>query len=130
MADTEMLDVPKQIAPHPRAMLWFSERSRYDAMLHANLPVFVLEGRPAAAARHALAAGHIEARHSPRLCMDGLDSTIRGSGTVTNSGKAFSSTRNVGPVASTTALSMTFCNSRIFPGQVYSRSRIIVSSAT
>lgn len=47
MADTEMLDVPKQIAPHPRAMLWFSERSRYDAMLHANLPVFVLEGQPA-----------------------------------------------------------------------------------
>ncbi|WP_432780645.1 DNA replication terminus site-binding protein (plasmid) [Pseudomonas corrugata] len=48
MAETDMLDVPKPIAPHPRAMLWFSERSRYDAMLHANLPFFVLEGQPAA----------------------------------------------------------------------------------
>lgn len=48
MAETDMLDVPKPIAPHPRAMLWFSERSRYDAMLHANLPFFVLDGQPAA----------------------------------------------------------------------------------
>lgn len=48
MAETDLLDVPKPIAPHPRAMLWFSERSRYDAMLHANLPFFVLDGQPAA----------------------------------------------------------------------------------
>lgn len=48
MAETDVLDVPKPIAPHPRAMLWFSERSRYDAMLHANLPFFVLDGQPAA----------------------------------------------------------------------------------
>ncbi|ANF89302.1 Replication terminus site binding protein (plasmid) [Pseudomonas antarctica] len=48
MAETDLLDVPKQIAPHPRAMLWFSERSRYDAMLHANLPFFVLDGHSAA----------------------------------------------------------------------------------
>lgn len=48
MAETDLLDVPKQIAPHPRAMLWFSESSRYDAMLHANLPFFVLGGQSAA----------------------------------------------------------------------------------
>lgn len=48
MAETDILDVPKPIAPHPRAMLWFSERSRYDAMLHANLPFFVLDGQLAA----------------------------------------------------------------------------------
>lgn len=48
MAETDLLDVPKQIAPHPRAMLWFSESSRYDAMLHANLPFFVLDGQSAA----------------------------------------------------------------------------------
>ena len=48
MAETDLLDAPKPIAPHPRAMLWFSERSRYDAMLHANLPFFVLDGQPAA----------------------------------------------------------------------------------
>lgn len=34
----------KQVAPHPRAMLWFSGSSRYDAMIHANLPVFVVVG--------------------------------------------------------------------------------------
>ncbi|AVK02522.1 replication terminus site-binding protein [Pseudomonas aeruginosa] len=44
MAETDVLDVPKPIAPHPRAMLWFSDSSRYDAMLHANLPFFVLRG--------------------------------------------------------------------------------------
>ncbi len=48
MAETDVLDVPKPIAPHPRAMLWFSSRSRYDAMLHANLPFFVRDGQPAA----------------------------------------------------------------------------------
>lgn len=48
MAETDLLDAPKPIAPHPRAMLWFSGRSRYDAMLHANLPFFVLDGQPAA----------------------------------------------------------------------------------
>lgn len=41
MADTEVLTERKSVAPHPRAMLWFSESSRYDAMVHANLPVFV-----------------------------------------------------------------------------------------
>ncbi len=34
----------KNVAPHPRAMLWFSGSSRYDAMIHANLPVFVVAG--------------------------------------------------------------------------------------
>lgn len=34
----------KRVAPHPRAMLWFSGNSRYDAMIHANLPVFVVAG--------------------------------------------------------------------------------------
>ena len=36
------------------------------------VPTHSLELVEAAAARHALAAGHIEARHSPRLCMDVL----------------------------------------------------------
>ncbi|WP_349618137.1 DNA replication terminus site-binding protein [Azotobacter salinestris] len=44
MADTEVLTERKSVAPHPRAMLWFSESSRYDAMVHANLPVFVTAG--------------------------------------------------------------------------------------
>ncbi|MGV6477441.1 DNA replication terminus site-binding protein [Azotobacter vinelandii] len=44
MADTEMLTQRKSVAPHPRAMLWFSESSRYDAMVHANLPIFVTAG--------------------------------------------------------------------------------------
>ncbi|MCC9289427.1 replication terminus site-binding protein [Pseudomonas aeruginosa] len=48
MAESDMLDVPKPIARHPPAMLWLSERSRYDAMLHGNLPIFVLDGQPAA----------------------------------------------------------------------------------
>lgn len=34
----------KKVAPHPRAMLWFSGNTRYDAMIHANLPVFVVQG--------------------------------------------------------------------------------------
>lgn len=45
MADDEHLDMPKPVAPHPRCMLWFSKSSRYDAMLHANLPFFILEGQ-------------------------------------------------------------------------------------
>jgi hypothetical protein len=44
MADTEMLTQRKSVAPHPRAMLWFTEESRYDAMIHANLPMFVMAG--------------------------------------------------------------------------------------
>lgn len=44
MAEDDFLDVPKLVAPHPRCMLWFSDNSRYDAMLHANLPFFVLHG--------------------------------------------------------------------------------------
>ncbi|MBG6287826.1 replication terminus site-binding protein [Pseudomonas nitroreducens] len=44
MAEDDFLDVPKLVAPHPRCMLWFSDSSRYDAMLHANLPFFVLRG--------------------------------------------------------------------------------------
>ncbi|TWI52466.1 DNA replication terminus site binding protein [Pseudomonas duriflava] len=31
----------RPIAPHPRVMLYFSKSSRYDAMPHANLPIFV-----------------------------------------------------------------------------------------
>lgn len=42
MADDDILVRHKKIAPHPRAMLWFGEESRYDAMIHANLPVFVV----------------------------------------------------------------------------------------
>jgi len=42
MADDDVLVRHKKIAPHPRAMLWFGEESRYDAMIHANLPVFVV----------------------------------------------------------------------------------------
>lgn len=47
--DDQVLDYPKPVAPHPRCMLWFTTNSRYDAMVHANLPIFVLEGssRPA-----------------------------------------------------------------------------------
>jgi len=45
MANTEVLTERKSVAPHPRAMLWFSESSRYDAMVHANLPVFVTAGK-------------------------------------------------------------------------------------
>lgn len=44
MADTEMLTQRKSVAPHPRAMLWFTEESRYDAMIHANLPLFIKAG--------------------------------------------------------------------------------------
>src|SRR5262245_44759138 len=44
LRDDEVLDYPKPVAPHPRCMLWFSPNSRYDAMVHANLPLFVLQG--------------------------------------------------------------------------------------
>ncbi|SEJ51278.1 DNA replication terminus site binding protein [Azotobacter beijerinckii] len=44
MAGSAMLSERKPVAPHPRAMLWFSDSSRYDAMIHANLPVFVQAG--------------------------------------------------------------------------------------
>ncbi|MFD2408174.1 DNA replication terminus site-binding protein [Azorhizophilus paspali] len=44
MADTEVLTERKSVAPHPRAMLWFTDSSRYDAMIHANLPMFVMAG--------------------------------------------------------------------------------------
>ncbi|SFB59480.1 DNA replication terminus site-binding protein [Azotobacter beijerinckii] len=44
MANTAVLTERKSVAPHPRAMLWFSNSSRYDAMIHANLPVFVKAG--------------------------------------------------------------------------------------
>lgn len=42
MADDEYLLLHKPVAPHPRAMFFFSESTRYDAMIHANLPAFVL----------------------------------------------------------------------------------------
>ncbi|MCP1515611.1 DNA replication terminus site-binding protein [Pseudomonas rhodesiae] len=32
----------RSIAPHPRVMLYFGEGARYDAMPHANLPIFVV----------------------------------------------------------------------------------------
>ncbi|APC19387.1 hypothetical protein BLL42_26975 (plasmid) [Pseudomonas frederiksbergensis] len=32
----------RPIAPHPRVMLYFGEGARYDAMPHANLPIFVV----------------------------------------------------------------------------------------
>lgn len=44
MADSEVLTERKSVAPHPRAMLWFTDSSRYDAMIHANLPMFVMAG--------------------------------------------------------------------------------------
>ncbi|MCY1377827.1 hypothetical protein D9M69_654200 [compost metagenome] len=44
MGDASTLVKRKLIAPHPRAMFYFSESTRYDAMIHANLPAFVLAG--------------------------------------------------------------------------------------
>ncbi|TKD35138.1 replication terminus site-binding protein [Azotobacter chroococcum] len=44
MADMEVLTERKSVAPHPRAMLWFTDSSRYEAMIHANLPMFVMAG--------------------------------------------------------------------------------------
>lgn len=36
----------KKVAPHPRLMLYFSDSTRYDAMIHANLPVFFMDSDP------------------------------------------------------------------------------------
>lgn len=47
MADTEMLIERKSVAPHPRAMLWFTDSSRYEAMIHVNLPIFIKAGEHA-----------------------------------------------------------------------------------
>lgn len=44
MADDESLVKRKLVAPHPRAMFYFTESTRYEAMIHANLPAFVLVG--------------------------------------------------------------------------------------
>lgn len=44
LADQASLVKYKVVAPHPRAMVYFSENSRYDAMIHSNLPMFVLAG--------------------------------------------------------------------------------------
>lgn len=44
LADNSDLLKYKKVAPHPRVMVFLSGNSRYDAMLHANLPVFVLQG--------------------------------------------------------------------------------------
>ena len=44
LADQASLIKYKKVAPHPRAMVYFSENSRYDAMIHSNLPMFVLAG--------------------------------------------------------------------------------------
>lgn len=45
LADHATLVKYKKVAPHPRAMLYFSASSRYDAMIHSNLPLFVLAGQ-------------------------------------------------------------------------------------
>jgi hypothetical protein len=44
LSDQATLIKYKKVAPHPRAMVYFSGSSRYDAMIHANLPMFVLAG--------------------------------------------------------------------------------------
>ena len=44
LADQASLIKYKKVAPHPRAMVYFSASSRYDAMIHNNLPMFVLAG--------------------------------------------------------------------------------------
>ena len=44
LADHATLVKYKKVAPHPRAMVYFSASSRYDAMIHSNLPMFVLAG--------------------------------------------------------------------------------------
>lgn len=45
LADHATLIKYKKVAPHPRAMLYFSASTRYDAMIHSNLPMFVLAGQ-------------------------------------------------------------------------------------
>lgn len=42
LSDQATLIKHKKVAPHPRAMVYFSGNSRYDAMIHSNLPMFVL----------------------------------------------------------------------------------------
>lgn len=44
LSDQASLIKYKKVAPHPRAMVYFSSNSRYDAMIHSNLPMFVLAG--------------------------------------------------------------------------------------
>jgi hypothetical protein len=44
LADQATLIKYKKVAPHPRAMTYFSASTRYDAMIHSNLPMFVLAG--------------------------------------------------------------------------------------
>lgn len=44
LSDQASLIKYKKVAPHPRAMVYFSASSRYDAMIHSNLPMFVLAG--------------------------------------------------------------------------------------
>ena len=44
LSDQATLIKYKKVAPHPRAMTYFSASSRYDAMIHSNLPMFVLAG--------------------------------------------------------------------------------------
>lgn len=39
--DDARLVVVRPLTPHPRVMLFFSSRSRYEAMPHANLPLFI-----------------------------------------------------------------------------------------
>jgi hypothetical protein len=46
LSEDQVLIKHKLVAPHPRCMLWLSESSRWDAMIKANLPVFVLAGEP------------------------------------------------------------------------------------
>lgn len=43
MAEDESLVKRKLVAPHPRAMIYLGESTKYDAMIHANLPVFILD---------------------------------------------------------------------------------------
>lgn len=45
LRDEEYLVQYKKVSPHPRAMLWFSMKPLYDAMIHANLPVFLVGGQ-------------------------------------------------------------------------------------
>lgn len=44
LADQATLIKYKKVAPHPRAMVYFSASTCYDAMIHSNLPMFVLAG--------------------------------------------------------------------------------------
>ena len=44
LSDQATLIKYKKVAPHPRAMVYFSASTRYDAMIHSNLPMFVLAG--------------------------------------------------------------------------------------